>query len=256
MFKRLFTAIALFLAVFSVCTPSAGAQEDTRVVLRPGDGVTFYSTDPAPGWCSIAAVGRDNAGRLVALTAGHCFIGQYVTPGTSGVWKVGEQAKGRIGTMTTVYSPGSTDFFGQPTNNKPDYGVLLLDETKVRGSNTSEVDAEGQSVALTGLRPAWNTTGSGNIGAVCNAGYSSKIRCSQPSHGIIVGSNLINAYPNTDQGDSGGALVDDQGRLVGITVGWNYTSYPPNVWQRIDKVLADLDSKASYGAGFTPITTP
>lgn len=254
--RRLLAVLAGAVAVLALGAPAgAVAQEpvDTRVVLRPGDGVTFYSTDPAPGWCSVAAVGRDAGGRLVALTAGHCFTVPSVTPGTSGVWKVGEQAAGRIGTMSTTYSGGSTDWFGFPTDARADYGVLVLDETKVRGAGVSAVDAEGQSVALTGIRPAWNTGGMGNIGAVCNAGHTTKIHCSQPSHGIIVHDNLIQAYPSVDQGDSGGALVDDQGRLVGITVGY-YPGWPPNVWQRIDRVLADLDAKGGPGAGFTLVT--
>lgn len=252
--RKIVAAVGIALAALAVGAAPATAQEDTRMVLRPGDGITFSSADPSPGWCSVAAVGRDRANRLVALTAGHCFTSPYVTPGTTGVWKANEAPKGRIGTMTTVFSPGSTDWFGFPTNAKPDYGVIVLDETKVRGSNSSEVDAEGQSVTVNATRPAWNTIGNGNIGAVCNAGYTTKIHCSEPTHGIIVGSNLIQAYPSVGDGDSGGALVDNQNQLVGIAVGY-YPGWPPNVWQRIDKVLLDLENKASYGAGFVPVST-
>lgn len=247
--KRIFAALGMTLMLGAVTAPSASAQEDTRVVLRPGDGITYTSADPTPGWCSVAAVGRDNQNRLVALTVGHCE-----QAGTANVWKVGEQSKGVIGKETNVFNPGSTDWFGFPTDAKADYSVLLLDETKVRGSNTSAVDAEGQSVTISGIRNL-TTQGNTNIGALCSAGYTTKVHCSEPSQGVIVDNNLFQAYPRVENGDSGGAIVDANGNLVGIIVGYR-PMYPPNTFQRIDKVLAELNANGSYGAGFVPVSTP
>lgn len=220
------------------------AYAEPVVILGPGDGITFGSPS-APGYCSVAAVGEDDAGRLIGLTAGHCIE----AAGTNtAVYKVGSTE--RIGTTTPVFNPGSLDWFGLfVTNNQPDYGVIVLDRAKVQGTNASAVDAEGQSVTLTGLRPAWQTTGNGNIGSVCSAGYTTKIHCSEESHGIIVRSNLINAYPSNSQGDSGGALVDNQGQLLGILTG-KTADYPPNASTRIDRVLEELAETGSYGAGF------
>ena len=247
--KKLFAAVAMSLAVMTAAVPVAGAQEDNRVVLRPGDGISYSSADPAPGWCSIAAIGRDNQSRLVALTAGHCE-----QAGTANVYKVGAQSAGPIGKESNVFSAGSTDFFGFPTDAKADYSVLVLDETKVRGSNTSEIDAEGQSVTISGIK-TFTKNGSQNIGAVCSAGFTTKIHCSNSNQGVIVDNNLLQAYPSVQNGDSGGALVDANGQLVGITVGYR-PAWPPNTWQRMDKVAADLNAKGGAGAGFIPISTP
>lgn len=253
MIKRFLAALAAGVAVTVGMAAPAGAQgpTDTRTVLRPGDGITFTSAQPAPGNCSIAAAGRDSAGRLIGLTAGHCTTKAGVN---APVYKMGEQGAGILGRLTPVYSPGSVGWLGLfVTNNKPDYGTILLDETKVRYEPTSEVDAEGQSVTITGTR-GFTTTGSGNIGSVCSAGYTTKIHCSSDLDGILVRSNLINAYPRNELGDSGGALVDNTGKLLGVLTG-KTVDYPPNASTRIDVIIADMDAKASYGAGWTPITS-
>lgn len=257
MIRRFLAALAAGVAVTVGMAPAAGAVEepiDTRVVLRPGDGITFSTADVSQtGWCSIAAAGRDSAGRLIGITAGHCVDNQHVGPNNKPVYKVGEQSV-VIGRTTPVFVGGSLDWFGLfVTNAKPDYAALVLDETKVRYEPTSAVDAEGQSVTITGTR-GFTTTGNGNIGSVCSAGHTTKIHCSSDLDGILVRSNLINAYPRNEQGDSGGALVDNTGKLLGVLTG-KTADYPPNASTRIDVIIADMDAKASYGAGWTPITS-
>lgn len=252
MLKRLITTLAASIVLSVGMAPTAVAQEDTRVVLRPGDGITFSTADVSQtGWCSIAAVGRDNAGRLIGITAGHCVNNQYVGTNNKPVYKVGSQSV-VIARTTPVFQPGSLDWFGLfVTNTKPDYAALVLDETKVRYEPTSAVDAEGQSVTITGTR-RFTSTGRFNIGSVCHAGYTTKVRCSAPTDGIIVRSNLINAYPKFEAGDSGGALVDNTGKLIGVLTGFT-ADYPANASTRMDVIVADMNAKGSYGAGWTPI---
>lgn len=251
--KRTLAALAATVAVLVGLAPAAAAQEDTRVVLRPGDGITFSSQDASEtGWCSISALGRDNADRLIALTAGHCVA--KLAPGAP-VYKVGEQGAGVLGNTTPVFSGGSMDWLGVfVTNDKPDYAALLIDESKARGSNTSLTDAEGESVAITGTR-TWTSTGSQNIGSVCAIGHTSKMKCADPYLGVKVRSNLINSFPANSPGDSGGTLVTADGELLGIIVGRTF-DFPRDAATRIDVVVNDMTAKGSYGAGWVPLTTP
>lgn len=251
--KRLLITLGAALAVLMGLAPAASAQEvDNRVVLRPGDGITFTSQVPTPGFCSIAAIGYDDFDNLVAFTAGHCVI----NVGTNAaVWKVGEQSAGVIGRTTPVYSPGSTDFFGQPTTSKPDYAVINLDKTKVRGSNTSEPGPNGKTVVLNSIKTA--PTG-GNHGEFCASGHENAdghVECS--SNGILVNSQFVNSWIGMTGGSSGGPLArQETGEWYAIATGYRPLEVPSAVYQRADKALAHADTFNSYGKGFELVTTP
>ncbi|MBM4469918.1 serine protease [Rhodococcus hoagii] len=248
--KRALIAVFGVLAVLFTLSPTAGAQEapDTRVVLHPGDGISYAASETL-GWCSVAAIGRDNQNRLVAITAGHCRAS-----GTNKVWKMGEVARGPIGKETDVFSPGSMDWLGiTPDDRKPDYAVLLLDETKVRGSNTS---ADG-SIVLNGIG-YFNGPGVGSVGELCHQGYSSKTTyCDSGS--IAVLNNLVhsNSVTKAKAGDSGGVVArSSDGLWMGLAVGLRIDPLIPGVFQRADVIVNELNKKGSYGAGFTVVTTP
>ncbi|NKZ86510.1 hypothetical protein GS982_31540 [Rhodococcus hoagii] len=93
-------------------------------MLHPGDGISYAASETL-GWCSVAAIGRDNQNRLVAITAGHCRAS-----GTNKVWKMGEVARGPIGKETDVFSPVGWTGSASPGRPEADYAVLLLDEPR------------------------------------------------------------------------------------------------------------------------------
>ncbi|MDM7489660.1 chymotrypsin family serine protease [Rhodococcus indonesiensis] len=248
-------------AVLLAPAPGAAAQvPDERIVLRPGDGITFTAADPAPGWCSVGAVGHDREGRLVAVTAGHCWQN-----GAGEVWKVGEQSHGPIGTETSVYSPGSVDRFGIPTDAAPDYAVVLLDETRVRGSNTSAPDADGEAVVLESIGSL--PDGDQDIGRHCAAGHTTGIACGPfplvdaldlaGTRDVLVNPNSLESWLVMQQGDSGGPLVrTDTGEWLGLAVGYRPDDVRFAVYQRADRIVEDLDARGGIGAGFTLVCTP
>lgn len=242
-------ALSVAALACALVTPGiavAGGGDD-RVVLRPGDGITF-SAEPVPGWCSVAAVGRDDAHRLVAITAGHCR-----QDGSSQIWKVGEQHRGPVGVETDVASTGSVDPIGFPTDEAPDYAVLLLDETKVRGSNTSEPNDRGQRVVLDSIGSL--DRGDRPIGMQCAAGRTNGVACT--SGDVLVDANLMSSSLLMKPGDSGGPLVRaDTGEWIGLSVGYRPTSRGLAAYQRADRILEEIDAQGGVGAGFSLVDTP
>lgn len=246
--RRGFALSAATLA-FVLATPgiAAAGGGDDRVVLRPGDGITF-SAEPVPGWCSVAAVGRDDAHRLVAITAGHCR-----QDGSSQIWKVGEQHRGPVGIETDVASTGSVDPIGFPTDEAPDYAVLLLDETKVRGSNTSLPNDRGERVVLESIGSL--QPGGSAVGVQCAAGRTNGVACT--SGDVLVDSNLMSSALLMKPGDSGGPLARaDTGEWIGLSVGYRPTGRGLAAYQRADRIVEEIDAQGGVGAGFTLVDTP
>lgn len=225
----------------------AAANGDDRIVLRPGDGLAF-SEVPTPGWCSVAAIGHDAHGRLVAITAGHCR-----QTGTAPIWKVDEQHRGPIGAETDVVSTGSVDALGFPTDEVPDYAVILLDEERVRGSNTSLPNDRGERVVLTSIGSL--DEGDQPVGAHCSAGRSNGVACTTGD--VLVDSNLMSSRLLMKPGDSGGSLVRaGTGEWIGVSIGYRLTDTRPAAYQRADRIMEEIDAKGDVGAGFSLVTEP
>lgn len=237
---------------------AAAGGGDDRVVLRPGDGIVF-SAEPTPGWCSVAAVGHDDAGRLVAITAGHCY-----RTGSSPVWKVDEQHRGPIGTETDVASTGSVDQLGFPTDEIADYAVVLLDETRVRGSNTSVPNDRGERVVLESV--AAFGEGEVSVGTQCAAGRSTSVACATGD--VRVDGNLMSSPLLMRPGDSGGPLVRaETGEWMGLSVGYRFPQTAVSddrqvpdtrfaAYQRADRILAEIDARDGIGSGFRLVDIP
>ncbi|UYP19255.1 S1 family peptidase [Rhodococcus sp. Z13] len=243
--------------MFAAGTASAGGGDD-RIVLRPGDGITF-SAEPAPGWCSVAAIGHDAGGRLVAVTAGHCR-----QTGSSPIWKVDEQHRGPIGTESEVAGTGSIDLLGMPTDEIADYAVLVLDETRVRGSNTSAPNDRNERVVLTSIGGL--DGGAAIVGRQCAAGRSTSVACTIADE-VLVGEDLLASSLLMRPGDSGGPLVrTDTGEWIGLSVGYRFddTTLPDipleaprwGIYQRADRIVAELDERGGVGAGFRLVVEP
>jgi hypothetical protein len=245
--SKLFLVLAAVAALLFGITPAATADTDTRITLRPGDGFTDSGNN---GWCSFAAFGRDNAGRLVALSAGHCWASW-----ANNLYLEGNTAYGVIGHQTNVYKPGEYKPYwpGGPAFGRRgtlDYLVVTLDETKVKVSNSFVNPDNGQTVQVNGIDAP--PTGTGNYGVHFMAGHTSGVDASYL--GLKTDQWWVQSYVTAGEGDSGGALVVGT-KLAGILVG-GVPDAPPVISTNIESVIADINAQGSYGAGFTLYNTP
>ncbi|TQC50529.1 serine protease [Rhodococcus sp. WS4] len=222
--KKLFLLLAGML-VSIVLAPTAHAA--SGISVGPG---TAYTTNPAvEGFCTLAAVGNDDAGRLVALSVGHC----HQKAGTP-IYKIGEADKGPIGWETDVWSANPEGVF-----DALDYAVILLDPTVVDASKFgSDSDIVVNAV---GDAAPWDVA--------CKLGPASGKTCGVI--GKLDGIHLQN-WALMRPGDSGGPLLVGD-KLVGVSIGMDATPEAPFIFGKITPILADIDAKGSYGAGFTPV---
>ncbi|MDV7991209.1 hypothetical protein [Rhodococcus sp. IEGM 1374] len=208
---------AAVLAVSAMAPGTAAAAP--LPVVGPGSGfVTTGGIDDLTA-CSIAAVGYDDAGRLVALTAGHCILrtGLPVTLVGSPAAPVGTTAVGHWG---------------------PDYGVIVLDPTKV----IPVASLGGVTVTDIGI---------GSVGQpVCKSGVGSGLTC-----GTIVenrGGDLMSDAV-TVWADSGAPLVAGT-TLVGIAS--HASGAPllsPTAYASASESMRLLNASGAPGAGFRPV---
>jgi hypothetical protein len=164
---------------------------------------------------------------LVALTVGHCHQGA-----DKAVYKVGEAAKGPIGWETDVFSRNTDGTF-----TGLDYAVIRLNPDVVVPSKYSHTtDVVVSSVGDASLA---------DVG--CNHGATTGKNC-----GIIGNADGIHLqnWAVMWEGDSGGPIVVGE-RLVGLNIGMDFGTQPTTFYGKIMPILADIDAKGSYGAGFT-----
>ena len=206
--------------VLAGTTMSAGTAAAAPLpVVGPGTGfVTTGGLDDLT-LCSIAAVGYDDAGRLVALTAGHCIL--------------------RAGLpVTLVGSPGAPVGTTTVGHWGPDYGVIVLDPAAV-----TPVASLG-GITVTDIGP-------GAVGQpVCKTGLGSGLTCGRITE--TRGSDLMSdALPVW--GDSGGPLVVGT-TLVGIAS--HASGAPlvtPTAYASAVESLRLLGVSGAPGAGFRPV---
>ncbi|MGA9873634.1 MAG: S1 family peptidase [Rhodococcus sp. (in: high G+C Gram-positive bacteria)] len=209
-------------AAFGIALASAApAGAAPTAVVGPGTGyVTTGGIDDLTA-CSFAAVGYDNAGRLVGLTAGHCIL----APGLP-VTLIGNPGAGPVGTTVSGH-------WG------PDYGVIRLDPAKV-----IPVSSTG-GVTVTGIGPA-------TVGApVCKSGAATGTTCGTVLD-VRPDTDVVTAAP-TLWADSGGPLVSGT-TLVGIAS--HADTVPvigPTVFASAAESLARLGAGGGVGAGFRPV---
>lgn len=240
MIKKIYAVLAslvLVAASWLVLAPAASAAP--TVPVGPGTGISNTSgVTPSFGACSIAAVGRDSANRLVAITAGHCQSrpGVVAPPGAPVYKSTTGQA---IGWFTDINSWGG----GNPPSPVLDYAVIHLDENVVIPRSTSE---DGQlTVNSVGTANLWNN--------VCKNGIGTGNTC-----GLVNGTSTPNkaftSWAVANAGDSGGGTVlAGTGTLVGYVLGGNAVVPTNFIYQKILPVLSDITARGSFGAGFTPV---
>ncbi|MEV0250705.1 hypothetical protein AB0H76_29205 [Nocardia sp. NPDC050712] len=227
-------AIAAVIAGVGAALAGTAQADPGGVVLGASSGLVFEN-DHA---CSLGAIGYDNAGRLVGLTAGHC------APTGS---LVGSETQLRAGAVGIVaYSDDGEGL---------DFSVLVFDKQRVTPVRT----VGATTVAGIGAPPAPGST-------VCSNG-----RTSGPGCGLVWGN--LDEITTLNQacskpGDSGGPVtVGDRlvglnlGRLTGLAgIGFDIPCstaanpiHSPAYFAPIGEILAAIDSMGGPGAGFRPV---
>lgn len=219
MFKKLATVVGAMLLGFAVFGAAPAAAQPGTVKIGGGSGIIIDQQFE----CTVTTIGRDGAGRLVGLTAGHC--------GEAGSKVVAEANPflGEIGRFT--YS-----------NPDLDYAVIEFYPAKVVPVNR-----------------VGNVT-IGNIGApaqfpaiICKEGRTTGHTC-----GIAIGDVFQTGIETWAQmcvveGDSGGPVVVGD-TLVGMVNAYLAVAcYGPEVGTNMAAILTDLNGRGIIGSGFRPI---
>jgi hypothetical protein len=203
----------------SAIASSCRSRVDCGRPIKAGVRLTFT------GWaCTSGFVGRDEtSGRAYVVTAGHCLV----NAGISALWSHGDVEIGH----------GVRAVFGGETHS--DGGMIELSD----GGPTNLLFASGPFDVrrITGTRPNQSQT----IGArVCRSGAASGWACgsiTRTDTDVRIGAVLVRHAWWTDfpsaRGDSGGPVIDDAGRILGIVIATNRAE---SVYVTVDTVAAVL----------------
>ncbi|MEU0538775.1 hypothetical protein [Nocardia sp. NPDC005978] len=224
-------AVLIAAATLPATAPASAAPGEERAALGGGSGIVLGGHAK----CSLTTIGRDDAGRLVGFTAGHC--------GEPGTPVAGEQFPdaGAVGRVVT-------------SDDTLDYAVIEFDPAKV----TPLRSVGGTTIAGLAATPpgAWDV--------VCQNGRTIGEAC-----GVVwsAGPGGFIEQACSSYGDSGGPLLLGD-RLVGLVSGplindtramrFTCTSalnpfHTPVVAVSFDSVRAAVDAGKGVGAGFQPI---
>lgn len=228
-------SIAMIIGLAAGFAPVANAAP--TVPVGPGTGLSGTpGVTLSPGACSFGALGYDNAGRLVGLTAGHCKI----KPGYQNGDPVYKSTTGDlIGHWTNVASWSGTN----PPSPTLDYAVIELDPNVVIPLKTAENGSI--TVSSFGAAALWNN--------VCKNGIGTGQTCGLVN-GTSTPNNAFTSWASSNAGDSGGGTVlAGTSTMVGYVLGGN-AAVPTNfIYQKIQPVLTAINAIGAEGAGFTPV---
>jgi hypothetical protein len=223
MFARLSSAV---LAVGAVFFGLGGGLVDPGVahaagpaVIGGGSGIVIDGQSE----CTLTTIGRDAAGRLVGITAGHC--------GNAGARVVaeGDPSRGQIGRF--VYS-----------NHALDYAVIAFDPTRI----TPVSRVGGLAIHQIGAPSRF-----GQI--VCKEGRTTANTCGVTWGPLFGTVNQTWTQLCVIEGDSGAPVVQGT-TLVGMVNAYlGFACLGPEVGTNMDAVLRDLNARGIPGAGFRPI---
>lgn len=231
---RWMAAVTAVVAGVGAAVSGAAQAAPGSAVLGGSSGLVFENNSA----CSLTAIGHDNAGRLVGLTAGHCA--------PAGTRLASEAALDVGGVGVVAYSDNGEGL---------DFAVLQFDPAKVTPVRTVG------ATTINGIGP---TPGPGTT--VCSNG-----RTSGPGCGVVWGNldeTITLNQACSKPGDSGGPVtVGDrlvgmnQGRLTGLAgIGFDVPCttaanpiHSPAFFAPIDVILAAVNAIGGVGAGFRPI---
>ncbi|MGK8556175.1 IPT/TIG domain-containing protein [Nocardia gipuzkoensis] len=218
-----------------------GTRPSSGVNFGPGTSIMSDGGLPCGSWGTVGAVGYDELGNLVALTAGHMMTRDT---GTQEVFLTGNPGLGPIG----YYATWSTNWPGFPLRQYPvdsskDYAVIKLDETKINPVNKTP---NGIVIKKIGAEPVPLRD------IICKYGQVSRKTC-----GLVIEykNNVISSWAAIIPGDSGGPVTTRSG-LVGITSAINpLNPWAPFQFSGIHGILDDIAAQgpSTIGIGFTPL---
>lgn len=225
--RRRLLVLAPLFALVALLTPVA-AHADGPVVLGGGSGIVVNGDT----FCTLTAIGHDNAGRLIGFTSAHCG-GPGAVVGAEGATDAGIVGKMVAG------------------NDLLDYAVIEFDPQKVtptKNVNGFEIDGLGPDPVFGQVACKLGRTTGYSCGVTWGPGQ-------EP--GTIV--NQVCGQP----GDSG-APVTVNNLLVGMIHGAYTEDLPtcvvkfvplhtPAVTMSFNTQLADITAKNRPGTGFAPI---
>jgi hypothetical protein len=234
--RAVVAAAAASLTIGAVGSPTASAAPAGAIPLGGGSGIIFSTGT----MCTLTTIGRDGAGRLVGLTAGHCApVGALVAAEREHPVRHGViQALGRVAARSKDW----------------DYEVIEFVPGLVRPLRS----VGGTTIARLGSFPGFGAT-------VCDNGTTTGRDCN------IVWGYLDGYWANqtcSRPGDSGGPITLGD-RLVGMVnagmTGVGPVLFPPcrnaadpvhdvTLSTSMDDILRDLNAHPGWiGAGFRPL---
>ncbi|MBF6328816.1 S1 family peptidase [Nocardia transvalensis] len=212
-------AFAVALGAALLATGAGVAHADPApAVIGGGSGIIVNNEFE----CTVTTVGRDGAGRLVGLTAGHCG------DGGAQVWAEQNRGAGVIGHF--VYS-----------NHDLDYAVIQFDEGRI-----IPVNRVG-GVTITGLgAPAQFPM------IICKEGRTTGNTCGL-AFGDVFQTDETWALMCVVEGDSGAPVVIGT-TLVGMVNAYLAVAcFGPEVGTNMTAIMDDVNARGDVGAGFRPI---
>jgi hypothetical protein len=216
----------------------------TGIILQMHRSPTAITAE----FCTLTAVGYDNAGDLVGLTNAHCVIddagnklvgdqvyldttphGTAASPAPTTFDPGSVLAVGAIGTVTYVSTPNHYLTGGTPGL---DYAVIKLDPAKVTPTATVSSPSGSLTITSIGQVPGFGTR-------MCKQGHRTGLTC-----GITLVPDRIwyTTLIFTLGGDSGSPVVNGT-TLTGTA--WGALHFTP-----ITSILADMNAQGGVGAGF------
>ncbi|WP_068269354.1 peptidase S1 family protein [Aldersonia kunmingensis] len=219
MFRKLATVVGAIVLGMTVFGAAPAAAQPGTVVIGGGSGIIIDQQFE----CTVTTVGRDGAGRLVGLTAGHC--------GEAGSHVLAEANPflGEIGRFTF-------------SNPDLDYAVIEFNPAKVVPVNR----IGNVTIANVGAPAQFPHV-------VCKEGRTTGHTC-----GIAFGDIFQTGIETWSQmcvveGDSGAPVVVGN-TLVGMVNAYLAVAcFGPEVGTNMHAILSDLNGRGIVGGGFRPI---
>ncbi|GAB3279475.1 hypothetical protein GCM10027589_06090 [Actinocorallia lasiicapitis] len=280
--KQISSVLLAVAAAASVVTGGVAHADEGKRIYN-GMQIVFEA-DPASGFCSIGAVGNDDYGRKIAISAGHCLTdpghaNQDLTENLYPIWDRNDVSAGVIGHVRYFRNNGGSD-----ADAARDYMIIelvpsvLLSSTGTHLKQTGEMKTpNGSPTPIATVTPVLDTerlvgtswqhnneiVKSGQLGvwyARITGHLSGVYVSSAPTKGGDSGGPAIwhvpgSAYPSEANG------FKAEGPWIGITRGiilW----YPQYATVSSANILADLRARDVatpadvYGAGFEVTTNP
>lgn len=218
MLQRIISVLAAVVIALGLGLVVTGTAVAAATPLGGGSGIIISDETI----CTLTTIGRDNGGRLVGITAGHCG-----GPGSTVVPEDDEGA-GIVGTFVE-------------SNSELDYAIIEFNPAKVtpvRTVDSATITSIGQPASFPAI--------------ACKEGRTTGQTC-----GVVWGNLSADAQTWTqvcvDHGDSG-APVTVGTTLVAMVNAYLYVPcLGPELGTNMSSIIADINSDGGVGAGFQPI---